>query len=88
MACPKAVHRPRTARESPLHQLVRDHFAELKQVYPERFAERYGPWQRHWDHAIDAFLKCGDAQWGFARVRCTECGDELELPYSRFITRG
>jgi len=57
MACPKAVYRPRNARQSPLHILVRDHFAEIKQVYSDRFAKRCGPWQRHWDQVIDRFLK-------------------------------
>lgn len=31
---------------------------------------------------MEKFLECGDLSKGFARIRCTECGHEMLLPFS------
>jgi hypothetical protein len=41
--CP--VYRPRKPHLTPHYQCVQDHFETLEQVYPERFAKRYGLWR-------------------------------------------
>jgi ribosomal protein S27E len=33
-------------------------------------------------HAVAAFLKCGDLQEGFARVRCPDCKHEMFVSFS------
>ena len=35
-------YRRRTPRESPLFQLLEQHFDEFERVYPDRYRERYG----------------------------------------------
>ena len=62
-------YRPRNPESSPFYQLVERHFDEFEQVYPERYGMRFGFWRPVIRDAIDKFLKCGDLQYGFARVR-------------------
>ena len=54
-----------------------EHFDSFQQVYDERFAAKYGYWRPVVDRSVEAFLKCGDLQEGFARVRCRKCKHEM-----------
>jgi len=45
------------------------HFETFRQVYDERFQAKYGFWRPVVDRSVAAFLKCGDLEQGFARVR-------------------
>jgi hypothetical protein len=82
MECARALYRQRDPAASPLYRLFDEHYEDLKRVYPERFETLFGPWQRHWDAAVAAFLSCGDLACGFARVYCDTCRKEFLLPYS------
>ncbi|NLY03093.1 MAG: hypothetical protein GXY83_44145 [Rhodopirellula sp.] len=64
-----------------MHQAVQ-HFDTFEQVYDERYQCKYGFWRSVVDHSVRAFLKCGDLQQGFARVRCGDCGHEMFVAYS------
>jgi len=70
------VYRPRRPRESPLWRLTEEHLETFKQVYDDRFAERYGFWRAEIERTLLAFLDCGDFERGFARVRCDACRRE------------
>jgi len=83
MDCPRALSfRPRVPRASPLYQLVQDHFEELKCVYAERFEATCGPWQEHWTATVEAFMRCGDWHFGFARVWCFTCKHSFLTAFS------
>ena len=74
MACPPAVsYHPRNPRASPLYQLVEDHADGLRQIFEERFASTYGPWQPHRTQILEKFRRCGELHYGFARVYCRTC---------------
>ena len=60
-----AAYRPRRARESPLYRLAEMHHETFKQVYDERFAERYGAWRAVVERTLFAFLDCGIEERGF-----------------------
>ncbi|MDA1054818.1 MAG: DUF87 domain-containing protein, partial [Planctomycetota bacterium] len=45
-----------------------------------RFAVKYGFWRGIVEQSVAAFLKCGDLQEGFARVRCLDCKHEMTAP--------
>ena len=75
-------YRRRTPRESPLFQLLEQHFDEFERVYPDRYQERYGFFRPVICKAVDAFLGCGDLREGFARVRCPDCGHNLFVAFS------
>ena len=46
------------------------HFETFRRVYDERFQAKYGFWRPVVDRSVTSFLKCGDLEEGFARVRC------------------
>jgi len=54
----------------------------FREVYSERFQAKYGYWRPVVDRSVAAFLKCGDLQEGFARVRCPHCKHEMFVAYS------
>ena len=49
------------ARDSPLYRLTQTHRETFKQVYDERFAERYGAWRTVLESTLFAFLDCGSS---------------------------
>jgi len=79
---PLALYRPRDPQASDLWRLMDEHFDTFQQVYDERFAAKYGYWRPVVERSVAAFLKCGDLQEGFARVRCRKCKHEMFVAYS------
>jgi len=84
LACPKppALYRPRDPRASDLWRIVDQHFDSFRQVYDQQFQTKYGFWRPVVDRSVTAFLKCGDLQEGFARVRCPDCHHEMFVAFS------
>lgn len=76
------VYHPRDHEASPFFTLVHDYFDDFEHVYPERFEKRYGFWRPVIRSSINKFLKCGDLNEGFARVRCPDCGSEFFVAFS------
>jgi hypothetical protein len=79
---PLTLYRPRDPQASNLWRLLDQHFETFQQVYDERFAARYGFWRPVVERSVTAFLKCGDLQQGFARVRCPDCHREMFVAFS------
>ncbi len=77
-----AVYRPRHPLESDFHRLIREHFDDFRAAYPQHYAPKFGHWRPAIDKAVAAFLKCGDLQHGFARVRCPDCHHEFFVAFS------
>ena len=73
--CPKLspLYQPRDPKASDLWRVIDEHFDAFQQVYDERFQAKYGYWRPIVQQSVAAFLKCGDLQEGFARVRCPDC---------------
>ena len=84
LACPKplSLYRPRDPRASDLWRLLDEHFDSFRQVYDEQFQAKYGFWRPVVKRSVTAFLKCGDLQEGFARVRCPDCPHEMFVAFS------
>ncbi|MFV2068274.1 MAG: hypothetical protein ACC645_14980, partial [Pirellulales bacterium] len=70
---PLAMYRPRDPQASDLWRLMDQHFETFQQVYDDRFQAKYGYWRPVIERSVAAFLKCGDLEEGFARVRCPKC---------------
>jgi len=51
-------------------------------VYDDRFSKRYGFWRPVTDEVVEKYLQCGDPHYGFARIRCEECGAEYLRAFS------
>jgi ribosomal protein S27E len=60
-----------------LHRLVEALYDQAKGVWEERFEDRHGFWRGFVDDVVNAYLDCGRFESGFARVRCSGCGDEF-----------
>jgi ribosomal protein S27E len=43
---------------------------------------RFGFWRPYVMHVIQRYLDCGDLRFGFARVKCEDCGHEYLLAFS------
>ena len=82
--CPKLspLYQPRDPKASDLWRVIDDHFVSFQQVYDERFQAKYGYWRPIVEQSVAAFLKCGDLQEGFARVRCPDCKHEMFVAFS------
>ena len=79
---PLPLYRQRDPHASDLWRLIDEHFDSFQQVYDERFQAKYGYWRPIVQQSVAAFLKCGDLQEGFARVRCPDCKHEMFVAFS------
>ena len=84
--CPKSiefdVYEPRNPQASHYFRCVESHFEQLEGLWDDRYANRYGFWRPYVREVICRYLDCGDLHFGFARVRCEDCGHEFLLPFS------
>ena len=62
--------------------MIDEHFDSFQQDYDKRFQAKYGFWRPIVEQSVAAFLKCGDLQEGFARVRCRDCNHEMFVAFS------
>ena len=65
-----------------LKEIVTDHLEALERVWDERFRAQHGPLVSRLHKLFDAFQICGDPHFGFLRLRCPGCRNELILPFS------
>lgn len=76
------VYKQRKPRESPLWQLLDEHFDEFEERYDELFSKDFGFYRPVISHVARKFLECGDLHQGFARVLCPDCHHEYLLAFS------
>ena len=76
------TYRARRPKDSALWRLFDAHYEEFEATYEERFEETYGELRPVVGRVVEGFLKCGILDFGFARVRCPDCGDEYLLAFS------
>ena len=73
---PPPGYRPRSPRATPLYQAVRDHrrgaFAPFTDTRLPRYVDRH----------LDAYLRCGVLDYGFLRLRCDACRQDLLVAFS------
>ncbi len=75
-------YRPRQPRKTSLFRLLDGYYKEFRNVYDDRFSKRYGFWRPVTDEVVIKYLQCGDPRYGFARIRCKECGAEYLRAFS------
>ena len=76
------VYQPRSPRASDYFRCIEAHFEQLEMFWDERYGRRYGFWRPYVKEVICRYLDCGDLHFGFARVKCKDCGHEYLLPFS------
>ena len=78
----ECAYSKRQARESPLFQLLQDHWGDFTAEYGEYFEPQVGSLRTRVETVVGQFLECGLLDFGFARIRCEQCKLELFLPFS------
>ena len=66
-----------------LQALFKDHFAEFREIYDEKYAQIYGNYRTdRITEVVEEFLKCGDFREGVARIKCQnpKCGHDYAFP--------
>ena len=76
------VYQPRNPRASNYFRCIDAHFEQLEMLWDDRYANQYGFWRPYVKEVIYRYLNCGDLHFGFARVKCKDCGNEYLLPFS------
>jgi len=76
------VYQPRNPKASAYYRCVEDHFEQLEAVWDERYQRSFGFWRPYVADVIHRYLDCGDLHFGFARVKCEDCGHEYLLAFS------
>ncbi|MEA1897405.1 MAG: transposase zinc-binding domain-containing protein [Bacteroidota bacterium] len=77
-----AAYHPRNPKESPLWNLLNNHYENFERNYQERFEKEYGFFRPVISEVVHDYLKCGDLNEGFARVHCPECHHSYLLAFS------
>ena len=79
---PKGCYRRRRAKSTPLYRLVHAHWPEYQAVHEEQVEPRHGRLRAEVARTVEAYLRCGVLEHGFARIRCGDCGHELLVAFS------
>jgi hypothetical protein len=84
MSVASPVYHPREPTDSPLWNMVHNHYEDFKAHYDENCEKRYGFFRPVVDEVVEEYLKCGDLHEGFARVRCSNpaCRHSYLLAFS------
>ncbi len=81
-ASPAPAYKPRNPRKTSLWRILDNHFDTFLSIYEDRFEERYGYLRPVVAKTVGRYLRCGIFDYGFARVRCPDCGEEYLLAFS------
>lgn len=80
--CPQGVSTKKPARRRGYNKCVESHFEKLERIWDDKYAARFEFWREYVLKVIYQYLECGDLHFGFARVKCEECGHEYLLAFS------
>jgi hypothetical protein len=78
----KGIYRQRHPEQTACYKIFRNHYKSFRDSYEERYKWRYGYFRPLIDEEVEKYLKCGIPKYGFARIRCSQCGKEMILPFS------
>ena len=82
MSALKGCYRPRRVRSTVLWRIMDRWWQRFLSDYDEVLESRYGYLRKEVKRAGEKYLKCGILDFGFARVRCGACGEELMVAFS------
>ncbi len=78
----KGIYRQRHPEQTACYKIFENHYKSFRENYEERYEWRYGYFRTLVDEEVEKYLKCGILKYGFARIRCSQCGKEMLLPFS------
>jgi hypothetical protein len=74
-------YRPREPERTLYYRTIRDNVRTFLAAAAERDPSGRGV-PKHVERSFEAFLDCGILSKGFGRVRCSDCGYDLAVPFS------
>jgi hypothetical protein len=77
-----SVYHPRDPHQSPLWQLLNDHYQDFELHYDDHCVRFYGYHRPVVRDVVEAYHQCGDLCEGFTRIRCPDCRYEYLLAFS------
>ena len=78
----KGIYRQRHPEQTACYKIFETHYKSFRESYEERYEWLYGYFRTLVDEEVEKYLKCGILKYGFARIRCSQCGKEMLLPFS------
>ncbi len=75
-------YRPGMDRKSAYKSVWQRHWRDFREIYPERFAHRYGELTSEKCFEVSKLLSCGDYRNGFRKHVCPDCGTVLMVPFT------
>jgi len=76
---PSPVYRRRRPDQTPLYPVVQHHLETYLALAEAEETDPLPPWA---EHEFRRYLACGILAFGFARARCTDCGQERLVTFS------
>jgi len=64
------------------YRVLFHYFEEFLKEYESRFEREYGYFRPIIQDVVEKYLDCGNPMYGFARIRCPDCGEERLLMFS------
>ena len=77
-----SVYRPRHPERTVLYRVLFHYFDRFLAEYESRFEKEYGFLRPIVKEVVERYLDCGNPRCGFARIRCSDCGEERLLMFS------
>ncbi len=76
------VYRPRHPERTAFYRVLFHYFDQFLAEYESRFEKEYGFFRQIVKEVVERYLDCGNPRCGFARIRCSDCGEERLLMFS------
>jgi len=76
------AYRPGMDRKSAYKDVWQRYWRGFRDIYPERYADRYGELKQDKVSEVYKLLSCGDYRNGFRKHMCPECGTVLMVPFT------
>jgi len=80
LGCVPAPYRPRRPADTPLYRTVQNHLETFLSLCRDDWQQE--PVTPHAERELRRSLECGVLAYGFARVRCDDCGHDFLVAFS------
>ena len=77
-----AGHADRHPEHTVFYRVLFYYFERFLREYENRFEKEYGYFRPVIQDVIEKYLDCGNPMCGFARIRCSDCGEDRLLMFS------
>ncbi len=76
------IYRQRHPEHTVFYRVFFHSFEHFLREYEDRFEKEYGYFRPVIQDVVEKYLDCGNPMCGFARIRCSDCGEQRLLCFS------